>query len=689
MFLNELTYPINRIKGIGSQTGKDLSNLGISNVKKLLTHYPIRYEDRKTIQPIKNGIKNGAVNTTATIVEHSYIGFGSKKTLKVIVTDNTGYLSLICFGRNFLEKKLSKGKKVYLYTNSLQYKFSELQTSSFDVEEFSDNPPKDFGYLLPIYRLSGKLSQHNIRKFIKQAINIYCSDLTNELPDYVRSKNNLLNKNDSIKLIHFPPDNQSMLKARQTLIYEELFHLQMVSGRKALKQRVIKREIRELPIKLQQRLIEKLPFNLTIDQTSALKDIIKDLNSTKKMNRLVQGDVGSGKTLVALLAALPIIEAGGQVALMAPTELLAKQHSEKAYELLTSIGVKTAFISGNLKNSKRTILLTQLKQGNIDLIIGTHALFTQDVVYKGLELVIVDEQHRFGVKQRLLLAEKGNTPDMLLMTATPIPRTLTMTLFGDLDVSTIKTMPTGRKKIETHLVRVGNEYKVYDFIFNELAEGRQCYFVYPLIEQSEKLNLKDAQSMYEHLQSVFKGYKLGLIHSKVDEELKEATMDDFSNGTIDILVATSVVEVGVDVPNATIMVIEHAERFGLSALHQLRGRVGRGKLQSYCFLSYSNILTEEGKKRLLTMKDVSDGFEISRQDLKLRGPGDIAGVKQSGFMELSIASLTNDFNTLIKTKNEVTTLLKTDPGLLDNPNSNLRELYNTCPPFNDDFISQG
>lgn len=689
MFLNELNYPINRIKGIGNQTGKDLINLGISNIKKLLTHYPVRYEDRKTVQPIKYGIKNGFVNTTATVIEHSYIGFGSKKTLKVIVTDNTGYLSLICFGRNFLEKKLSKGKKVYLYTSNLQYKFSELQTSSFEIEEVSEKPPKDFGYLLPIYRLSGRLTQHNLRKYIKQAISLYCSDLTNELPEDIRIKYNLLNKQDSINLIHFPPDKQSMLSAKETLVYEELFHLQMVSGRKMLKQNTIKREARDLPEKLQNRLIDKLPFQLTTDQLLALKDITTDLNSTRKMNRLIQGDVGSGKTLIALLAALPIIEAGGQVALMAPTELLAKQHSEKAYELLHSIGVKTAFISGNLKNSKRTLLLTQLQQGNVDLIIGTHALFTQDVVYKNLELVIVDEQHRFGVKQRLSLAEKGNAPDMLLMTATPIPRTLTMTLFGDLDVSTIKTMPLGRKKIDTHLVRVGNEYKVYDFIFNELTEGRQCYFVYPLIEQSEKLQLKDAQSMYEQLQNVFKGYQLGLIHSKIDEELKEATMEKFSNGSIDILVATSVVEVGVDVPNATIMVIEHAERFGLSALHQLRGRVGRGKLQSYCFLSYSNVLTEEGKKRLLTMKEVSDGFEISRQDLKLRGPGDIAGIKQSGFMELSIASLTNDFNTLLKARNDVIKLLENDPGLLDSLNSNLRELYQISPPFNDDFISQG
>lgn len=689
MFLNELSLPVNRIKGIGAQTSKDLKNLGIINIKHLLTHFPVRYEDRLNIQPIKNGIKSGYINTKAKVIEHSYIGFGSKKTLKVIVEDKTGYISLLCFGRNFLEKKLAKGKEIYLYSNSLQYKFSELQTSSFDFEEITEEPPKEFGVLLPIYRLSGNLSQHNLRKYILQGIENYASNIDNELPDNLKDKKSFLDKRDSLKNIHFPKDNQSLEKAQKSLIYEELFHLQMVSGRKILKHSLKKRENRDLPSNLQKRLIEKLPFNLTKDQDNAINDILKDLNSNKKMNRLIQGDVGSGKTLVALLAALPVIEAGGQVALMAPTELLAKQHSEKAYELLNSIGVRTAFISGNIKNSSRDLLLTHLKQGNIDFIIGTHALFTQDVEYKNLELVIVDEQHRFGVNQRLALAEKGDTPDMLLMTATPIPRTLTMTLFGDLDVSTIKTMPMGRKRIETHLVRVGNEYKVYDFIFNELSKGRQCYFVYPLIEQSEKLQLKDAESMFKHLQEIFKGYNLGLIHSRVDEEIKESTMENFNSGKIDILVATSVVEVGVDVPNATVIVIEHAERFGLSALHQLRGRVGRGEFQSYCFLSYSNILTDEGKKRLLTMKDISDGFEISREDLKLRGPGDVAGVKQSGFMNLAIANLSRDFDTLKEARKDVFSLLNSDPGLIDDGNKNLRELYSTCPPFNDDFIAQG
>ena len=498
-----------------------------------------------------------------------------------------------------------------------------------------------------------------------------------------------MEKKDALTSIHFPNSTIEMELAHKTLVYEELFHLQMVTGRKVLENNKNIKSKRELSTKLQNRLINKLSFDLTIDQKSALDDILKDLNSTKTMNRLIQGDVGSGKTLIAFLSAVLIIESGGQVALMAPTELLAKQHSEKAYELLHSVGITTAFISGNIKKSNRKLLLKELEQGKIDLLIGTHALFTSDVLYDKLELVIIDEQHRFGVQQRLELKNKGNTPDLLLMTATPIPRTLTLTIFGDLDVSTIKTMPFGRKVVETHLARIGNEQKVYDFLYNELNKGRQAYFVYPLIEQSDKINLKDAESMYEQLKKEFTDYKISLIHSKVEESAKQETMSKFKNGDIDILVATSVVEVGVDIPNATVMIIEHAERFGLSALHQLRGRVGRGNHQSYCFLVYSNVLTDDGKQRLMIMKETNDGFIISKEDLKLRGPGDVTGIKQSGFMKFTIANLSRDIDILEVVRTEAFTILNEDPGLLLKENSSLRNLFNVAPPFSSNFIALG
>jgi len=690
MFLDELTDSINRIKGIGIEASKDLANLGVYDIKSLLKHYPVKWEDRKKSCSIKSGLKNGYINTIVTIEEHSYIGFGAKKTLKILAKDNSGYISLLCFGRKFLETKLTVGQCFYLFSSNIQYKFSEIQCSSFEFERYEENKkPKQFDTILPIYRLSGKLTQNNLRKFIKSAISVYCTSIDNEIPESILKKYNLVQKQKALSLIHFPNSQEEIKISQQSLIFEELFHLSMISGKKILKNSMHNKQSKDLPKSYMQRVINKLPFDLTKDQVRAIDDIINDLNSSKKMNRLIQGDVGSGKTLVAFLSALPVIEAGGQVALMAPTELLAKQHSEKAYELLHSIGIKTAFISGNTKSNSRQLLLTELKQGNIDLLIGTHALFTEDVIYKQLDLIIIDEQHRFGVNQRLSIRNKGDNPDLLLMTATPIPRTLTLTIFGDLDISTIKTMPHGRKPIETHLARIGNEKKVYDFIFKELQKGRQAYFVYPLIEQSDKINIKDAESMYLSLKKTFSGYNIGIIHSRLDEDLKESTMTKFCNGELDILVSTSVVEVGVDVQNATVMIIEHAERFGLSALHQLRGRVGRGNHQSYCFLIYSNMLTEEAKQRLLIMKDTNDGFIISTEDLKIRGPGDIAGIKQSGFMKFSIANLIRDEAIVEITRKEAYNYLKQDPGLISADSKHLRDLYRKVPPFTDNFIAFG
>ncbi|MCK5199242.1 MAG: ATP-dependent DNA helicase RecG, partial [Spirochaetales bacterium] len=372
--------------------------------------------------------------------------------------------------------------------------------------------------------------------------------------------------------------------------------------------RKVARHAPEHQYKLQRQLIKSLPFTLTPDQIKVLDEIKTDMESQSPMARLLQGDVGSGKTLVAFIAALGIIESGGQAAFMAPTELLARQHAENAAKLLEPLGVRLAFLSGNVKNSQRKPLLEALKNGEIDLIIGTHALFTGNVEFRNLQFVIVDEQHKFGVLQRLALLNKGDTPDLLLMTATPIPRTLTLTLFGDMDVSIIKTMPEGRKPIVTHLSVIDNEAKVYQAVLAEIERGHQAYFVYPRIQDSDSASdLKNAEGMYEYLQKkIFPGFRLGLIHSKLPEEEKIRTMDHFSSGRINILVSTSVVEVGVDIPNATCMVIEHAEHFGLSGLHQLRGRVGRGPAQSYAFLVYSTELSDIGKMRLKTMMNFND-----------------------------------------------------------------------------------
>jgi ATP-dependent DNA helicase RecG len=426
------------------------------------------------------------------------------------------------------------------------------------------------------------------------------------------------------------------------------------------------------------------------------------------MARLLQGDVGSGKTLVSFLAALRAVEAGGQAALLAPTELLARQHAETAAALLEPLGLRPAFLTGNLKAAGRKALLRALSEGEIDLVVGTHALFSADVVYRRLRLVVVDEQHRFGVIQRSAIMAKGlssrqpwGTPDLLMMSATPIPRTLALTVFGDLDVSVIRDLPPGRKPVKTHLARESNEGKVYDFVEKELAAGHQAYFVYPLIEAGERGDLKDLVSMAERLGSrIFPRYPLGLIHSRLEEEEKRKTMEAFRRGDIRILAATSVVEVGVDVPNATCMVIEQAERFGLSALHQLRGRVGRGPDQAYCFLVYSDGtggsegaeqtagegsrkggLTEDAKIRLRVMLEHSDGFVIAEEDLKLRGPGQIAGLEQSGYLSLGIADPVRDAEELEKARADAFAILEGDSGLLAPEHQRIAGVLQRAPPF--------
>jgi ATP-dependent DNA helicase RecG len=444
---------------------------------------------------------------------------------------------------------------------------------------------------------------------------------------------------------------------------------------------------------LQQNLVERLPFSLTPGQMTAIAEINLDMGGPFPMARLLQGDVGSGKTLVSFFAALRAIEKGGQAALMAPTELLARQHAESAARLLEPLGLNVAFLTGNLKAAGRAQLLKALLAGEIDIIAGTHALFSGGVAYKNLRLVVVDEQHRFGVVQRQAIMAKGSSPDLLMMSATPIPRSLALTVFGDLDVSVIKDMPPGRKPVKTHLAKESNEGKVYDFVRRELASGHQAYFVYPLIEGGdlpdtppERLRLsselKDAVSMAERLSGeVFPGFPLALLHSRVDDEDKRRAMDAFRRGEIKILAATSVVEVGVDVPNATCMVVEHAERFGLSALHQLRGRVGRGEDQSYCFLVYSDDLSDDGKKRLMVMLDNSDGFVIAEEDLKLRGPGQIAGTVQSGDLKLGIADTVRDAEELKQARSEAFAILNADPALKQPCNRCIAEVLERAPPF--------
>ncbi|MFO7850645.1 MAG: ATP-dependent DNA helicase RecG [Spirochaetia bacterium] len=727
MYLGELSYPVTELKGIGKASATLLGETGITTVTELLSRPPRTWRDYSTEVPLKKGFDGTPVNTVVEVVAHDYFGRGYKKVLKVYVRDATAGAALLCFNRNFLAKVLTVGKKFYLY-GTFSYSYGELQSSSFETEPYGIKNPK-FGTIEPVYPLSGTLTQAVLRKAVRDALQRYGKWVEDELPQSLIHRYSLMSKATALQRLHFPKTLEDITEARRTLAFEELFHFQLTAARKRTRPTGDSgrraplsgdasyvdttppagsdpSDGSSLPETLQKKALELLPFSLTEDQHRVIEEIQGGLESPRPMSRLLQGDVGSGKTLVALLSALPIIEAGGQAAFLAPTELLARQHGENAAALLEPLGISIALLHGGLGRRKKTPLLTALESGEVDLIIGTHALFTEEVQFKSLRFVIIDEQHKFGVEQRARMMAKGETPNLLLMTATPIPRTLTLTFFGDIDVSTIRTMPPGRKPVITHLARRSNEAKVYAAVRKELERGMQAYFVYPRIDggttgsgvnntavgekQEEQDELKDAESMGEYLKKrIFPDFQVEIIHSRVPEEEKSYRMRRFVAGETQVLVATSVVEVGVDVSSATCMIVEHAERFGLASLHQLRGRVGRGKEQSYAFLVYSNSLTEEGKQRLMVMKRSSDGFVIAEEDLKLRGPGEPAGIRQSGYLRFSFADLSKDLPLLEKAREEAFAVVSSDPGLLNPEHASLREIVHRCPPFSEDIFLGG
>lgn len=662
-----MRQPVSTLRGAGPSVVSRLGRLGITTIADLLTHFPRDYEDRSSFQPFSRFADGGSIHTIATVTSHEWFGFGRMKTLKILVSDESSEAALICFNRPFLEKTLPIGAKVVVH-GKFQFRYGEIQSSSFDVERLEEGANPIMG-LVPLYPLTEGLAQGVMRKLIHAAIEMYGCRAEDELDPALIAGRNLLSKAKALSSIHFPATIAEREAALRTLAYEELFKFQL-----GIALRIRARRSQSLPRKpatgiLAERLLRRLPFALTPDQTKVLAEIAADMDEPHPMARLLQGDVGSGKTIVALLAALRAVERGGQVAIMAPTELLARQHAATAAKLIEPLGVHLAFLSGNVDDAARPPLLEALAAGAIDIVIGTHALFSSDVVYKSLKFIVIDEQHRFGVLQRIALYKKGDIPDMLMMTATPIPRSLALTLFGDLAVSSIKNLPPGRKPVKTHLAKAGNESKVYDFVRNIIQEGRQAFFVYPLIdqsiEQSDKASLKSAEEMAGRLATeIYPEFSVSLLHSKLKEEKKRRIMDDFVSGATKILVATTVVEVGVDVPNAAVMVIEHAERFGLSALHQLRGRIGRSEYQSYCFLIYSGDITEDAVQRLKALYDSSDGFALAEEDLKIRGPGELLGTAQSGALRLLIANPLRDFELLKLARADAFAIVKKDPGFL-------------------------
>lgn len=689
------------LKGVGPRRAADLQRAGIVTVEDLLYRFPTRYEDRghfQTIDSLRPGVEAS--------VSAEVLSCGLRPTrrprfkiFEMLLRDATGSLRAVWFNQPFLNDVFHPHQRVILF-GKLELTSHGLQMQSPQYEVLTEEPvasPDDTeipeagespapatlhtGRIVPVYEKTGQLTAKMQRTLVHQALQAMPAQLPDPLPEAVRGRQQLIDRRDALEQVHFPDAGASVGElnafrspAHRRLIFEEFFLFQLgivLRRRRADTERkgravVITDATRDAVRRV-------LPFKLTGDQKTVIREIVTDMQRPQPMNRLLQGDVGSGKTIVALMAALVAMENGLQVAFMAPTEILAEQHFFNIRRLLEASRFRITLLTGGMPARKRREVLAELSGGSLQLVIGTHALVQEDVAFRELGLAIIDEQHRFGVLQRATLRAKGLHPDVLVMTATPIPRTLALTTYGDLDVSVMREMPPGRQPIATTARPESRRDEIYAFVRSEIAQGRQAYIIYPLVEESEKVDLKAATEMADHLsQDVFPDLRVGLLHGRLKPDAKDRVMGAFVRGEFDMLVSTTVIEVGVDVPNATVMVVEHAERFGLSQLHQLRGRVGRGAHQSYCVLLYQYPITDDGKARLKALTDTTDGFEIAERDLQLRGPGDFFGTRQSGMPTLRVGDLLRDHALMEEARREAVAALD-DPA----QSSALTSLVNT------------
>ena len=683
----KLNSSIQFIPGVGPKKAAALEKIGIETVENMLYYLPRRYLDRSTVRKIEDlSRESGEVTVIGKVMSFGAIGArGSHQRFVLRIGDETGVIEAVFFqGVNYWSQVFSEGERVAISGRVTYYAKPQIIHPAVDRLKMEDGDSFwNTGRIISLYPSAeeikrARLDSRGIRKIVRAALDKAGDLVEDYLPPEIVKANDLMSLGEALENVHFPLSMEKRDEAVRRLKYEELFFLQLMLAMRRHRDKQPSGVQCDNVGEITKKFVDSLTFKYTPAQLEVLKEIRRDMESPASMNRLLQGDVGSGKTIVALTATVMAIESGYQAALMAPTEILAEQHFLTAKPLLEPLGITIAMLKGGQRRNHRDALLADIQAGRINLIVGTHALIQEKVEFANLGLAIIDEQHRFGVMQRSKLREKGRSPDVLVMTATPIPRTLALTVYGDLDVSIIRELPPGRGKIITRFASIRQQGKIYDYLRKELARRHQAYIIYPLVEESDRLILRAAENHYRQLKNgEFRGNSIALLHGRMNSEEKEAVIADFKAGKTQILVATTVVEVGVDIPNATFMIIEEADRYGLLQLHQLRGRIGRGEAQSYCYLMSDTPLSKEARRRIRTMEETIDGFDIAEIDLEMRGAGEFFGARQHGLPELKYAHPIADRELMMTARTDAFRLVETDPDISNCPKlyKRFRRLY--------------